>query len=104
MGLKPILGGLLTLCIVLGSGCSQSLKQAVKPDQKPPPLRVSQAIERSTAYLINANKPNGQFVYRVNLRRWSQTKKRYNVLRHAGTMYALAQAFSANRVVMCVQF
>ncbi|MEA3231338.1 MAG: hypothetical protein U9Q05_06250, partial [Thermodesulfobacteriota bacterium] len=67
--------------------------QAVKPGQKPPPHHVSEAIELSTAYLVNANKPSGQFVYRVNPRRWSQTKKRYNVLRHAGTMCALAQAY-----------
>lgn len=91
--LKQIVRVLLTLCIILCSGCSQSAKQAVKPGQKPSPHHVSKAIELSTAYLINANEPSGQFVYRVNPRRWGQTKKRYNVLRHAGAMYALAQAY-----------
>jgi len=93
MGLKPILGGLLTLCIVLGSGCSQSVKQAVIPGQKPSPHHVSKAIELSTAYLINANEPSGQFVYCVNAASTRQPRPRYNVLRHTGTMYALAQTY-----------
>ncbi len=93
MRLKPITSVLLTFCIVLGSGCSQPAKQVVKPGQKLSPHHVGKAIELSTAYLINAGKSGGQFVYRVNPRRRSQPKKRYNILRHAGTMYALAQAY-----------
>lgn len=53
--------------------------------------RLATAIERAGAYLNAAVGPDGQFVYR----RWpdggeSKQGDRYNVLRHAGTLYVLA--------------
>jgi hypothetical protein len=53
--------------------------------------RLTAAIEQAGAYLKAAVGPDGRFVYR----RWPDGRKqkqggRYNVLRHAGTLYALA--------------
>ena len=53
--------------------------------------RLATAIERAGTYLNAAVGPDGQFVYR----RWPDGREskqggRYNVLRHAGTLYALA--------------
>ena len=60
---------------------------AAPPDRE----RLAPAIERAGVYLNAAVGPDGQFVYR----RWpdgreSKPGERYNVLRHAGTLYALA--------------
>ena len=60
---------------------------AALPDRE----RLATAIERAGTYLNAAVGPDGQFVYR----RWPDGREskqggRYNVLRHAGTLYALA--------------
>ena len=82
----------MLLCFILnGFGCSQPVKQAAVP-VKPSLERIDSAIGLSTAYLVNAVKPNGQFTYRVHPYRIFQQDQAYNILRHAGTMIALAQA------------
>ena len=57
---------------------------------------VGRAIERSTDYLVAACDDQGKFVYRRHLdssdRAQGQTKReQYNVLRHAGAVYALCR-------------
>ncbi len=52
--------------------------------------QLNQAIHASAGYLINQCGRDGQFVYRINLNPAYQPKKKYNFLRHAGTVYALA--------------
>jgi len=52
---------------------------------------VKEAISLCTCYLQTVCKSNGQFVYTVNLQSGSQSQK-YNIIRHAGAMYALARA------------
>lgn len=49
---------------------------------------VRRAIELSRNYLINACGDDGRFVYRVNLKT-GEISNQYNVVRHAGVMYAL---------------
>ena len=51
------------------------------------------AIHRSARYLIHTNQENGQFVYRQYLDGRSSTKIRYNMLRHAGVLYSLAEYY-----------
>ena len=49
-----------------------------------------EALALSARYLARACGPDGRFVYRVNLDPEVKPKPRYNLLRHAGAMYALA--------------
>ncbi len=49
------------------------------------------AIDRSAHYLADACDAQGRFVYRINLDPSVKVVPRYNVLRHAGAIYALAQ-------------
>ena len=48
------------------------------------------AVSLCAGYLMDACTANGRFVYRVNLDPAVVLKPRYNILRHAGAMYALA--------------
>jgi hypothetical protein len=52
--------------------------------------RLEQAIHSSAQYLCRLNNTTGQFIYRINLNENVTPKPRYNMLRHAGTVYALA--------------
>ncbi len=51
--------------------------------------RLDQAIERAAGYLVRAVLEDGRFVYRINPDAVSVAPS-YNILRHAGAMYALA--------------
>ncbi len=51
---------------------------------------LNDAIKSAAEFLQEIIEPNGQFVYRINLNPDVKVKKKYNMLRHAGTMYALA--------------
>jgi hypothetical protein len=57
----------------------------------PSPTRdqISQAIALSAAYLERACGPDGKFVYEVDINTGKQSSS-YNIVRHAGAMYALA--------------
>ncbi|MEO1066479.1 MAG: hypothetical protein AAFW47_03780 [Pseudomonadota bacterium] len=52
--------------------------------------QIDRAIHLSAAYLSAQMKPDGSFHYRRHVDRSVKLKKRYNMLRHAGTIYALA--------------
>jgi len=54
---------------------------------------IHDAIKASAAFLHQIIKPNGQYIYRINLNPNVKLKKKYNMLRHAGTMYALAMYY-----------
>ena len=55
------------------------------------PLNITPSIESAAAYLIRHCQPNGQFIYRINTNPNVQVAPTYNMLRHAGAMYSLAQ-------------
>ena len=57
------------------------------------PYSIQDAIIASAEFLNQIIKPNGQFIYRINLNPKVKLKKKYNMLRHAGTMYALAMYY-----------
>ncbi len=59
--------------------------------QQARPWPLDEAIEAGTSYLLTHLNEDGSFVYRVNADGSSVTP-RYNVLRHAGSIYALADA------------
>jgi len=52
--------------------------------------QLMEAIHLSAGYLIRQCRENGKFVYRINVNPAIQPRPRYNFLRHAGTIYALA--------------
>jgi len=57
------------------------------------PSNISFAIDLATNYLIRSCDSNGHFLYRVWPDSNKKPKLRYNILRHSGTIYALAQAY-----------
>ena len=48
------------------------------------------AINRSANYLMKNTKADGMFEYRINLNPAINVKEKYNILRHAGAMYAMS--------------
>ncbi len=52
--------------------------------------RVRHALKLGAQYLVGSVEPDGRFIYRINLDPSVKVKPSYNMLRHAGTMYALA--------------
>ncbi len=53
---------------------------------------LSQAIQWATEYIQGATHEDGKFVYLRNLNLDVEPKSKYNILRHAGAMYALGMA------------
>jgi hypothetical protein len=66
--------------------------QAVPPS----PLALTNAIELSSAYLISQLKRNGMFEYLENMNPDVDDQGGYNILRHAGAIYALAMGYRLN--------
>ena len=54
------------------------------------PNQLSKSIQSAANYLMRQCRENGKFQYRINLNKAVKLKPRYNLLRHAGTIYALA--------------
>ncbi len=72
----------LTLTLLSGlTGCATH-KTAV----------LDQAIESAAVYLVEKTGENGKFIYRVNTDPQITVGEGYNILRHAGTIYAMAAA------------
>jgi len=55
---------------------------------------LDQAVTASAYWLISQVRSDGGFVYRVNMDSAVDVKPKYNWLRHAGTIYALAEYFA----------
>ena len=51
------------------------------------------AMRSAAEYLVRNCTGSGKFVYRINLNPATQVKSRYNFLRHAGSIYALASYY-----------
>jgi hypothetical protein len=58
----------------------------------PPREQVDRAIRLARSFLERQSRPDGQFVYRINTNPRVQLQPAYNMLRHAGAIYALADA------------
>ena len=54
---------------------------------------VLDAIDRSVNYLVERTKDNGMFEYRINLNPKIKPKEKYNILRHAGAIYAMGMCY-----------
>lgn len=63
--------------------------------RSPSPVEINHAIELATSYLERACGPDGKFVYQVNIASGRESPS-YDIIRHAGAMYALAMANRAH--------
>ena len=91
---------LLLICLLILLGAGGLLFTAAREDKAAnenlPTVdgeKLHRAITLAANYLVRACNPDGKFVYRINLDPRIITQKRYNVLRHAGTIYSLAMYY-----------
>ena len=78
---------LLALCvflIVLYEGSSEEKSTSPQFDE------VDDAINRSASYLLKITNKDGMFEYRINMDPTIKVKDKYNIVRHAGTIYAMS--------------
>ncbi len=54
---------------------------------------LDEAIDAGGDYLVASVDDNGKFTYRINLEPALAVRKKYNILRHAGAIYVLAEAY-----------
>ena len=59
--------------------------------------KLSSSINLSAEYIDNFSKSNGMFDYEVNMLNGRVSDRNYNMLRHSGTIYALANYYLENR-------
>lgn len=88
----PLLFSLFTLRTlgqVPDSPLTASGRVAIPVSVGPSPAEIDRAIALSADYLERACGPDGRFVYRINVNSGEQSHS-YNIVRHAGAMYALA--------------
>lgn len=85
--------GLLILCVFfirLYEGSSKERSTLPQFDA------VEDAINRSASYLIRITKENGMFEYRINMDPTIKVNTKYNILRHAGTIYAMSMYYEGH--------
>jgi len=79
---------LLTLFLAVLPGCAQEAgTTAVSAEQ------LKNAMDEGIHHMVRATKSSGEFVYLDNIEPNRRYKPVYNVLRHAGSMYALADSY-----------
>lgn len=71
-------------------GCARENSAPEKVDA----AQLQTAMDDAADYLVRATKPSGEYVYLDNLQEGKIYKPVYNVLRHAGAMYALSDYYS----------
>ncbi|MGE3316468.1 MAG: hypothetical protein AB7O26_15235 [Planctomycetaceae bacterium] len=88
--------GLLSIAIVLMSGvvvaqvANTLVSQARGKSGAAAHSKLDKPIRSMATYLARQAAPDGRFVYRVDLQPNRKFPPRYNILRHAGAIYALA--------------
>lgn len=76
--------GLLILSL-FSTGCTETTSPEIDV--------VLSAISRSAGYLARSVDEDGMFEYRVNMDPTIEVAERYNILRHAGTIYAMSACY-----------
>jgi len=89
----------LVMCLLLAYTASAPPRTAAREQENwldvqagastPSRAQVSRAIAAAARYLEHACGPDGRFAYRIDLGTGQETNS-YNIVRHAGAMYALA--------------
>jgi len=77
--LRVGLPGLLILCLLLSCGSDEP--SGFKP--------LPEGIQDAAEYLLKNVESDGSFIYRVNMDPDVEVAERYNMVRHAGTIYSL---------------
>ncbi len=86
------------VCLAAGGKYGSSSSGAVRSSRAVPAAEIERAIQLSAGYLRRHNSPSGRFVYRRHTdSRADYDEKTYNLLRHAGTIYALATDYDRSR-------
>ena len=70
-----------------------ALSQTLIAQTLVPLKQLDRSIDIAANYLVRQTLPNGKFVYRINTNPVVQVHPKYNMLRHAGTMYSLAEYY-----------
>ena len=74
----------LILCVFI-IGCSETTSPDIDT--------IKNSVSRSAGYLLKATLTNGMFEYRINMDPTVKVKDKYNILRHAGTIYAMSMYY-----------
>lgn len=69
----------------------------VTAGKSPSPADVAGFIARAGEYLVRSVEADGRFVYQIDPADPDKPSRKYNLLRHAGAMYALAMYHQHNR-------
>jgi hypothetical protein len=80
---------LLTAIPVRSTSEDQNSQKKVSDESVPSPAEVSRAITLAASYLERACGPDGKFAYKVDAGSGKESSS-YDIIRHAGAMYALA--------------
>lgn len=83
---------LLVFAVAVFTGCAEEAKAPVVPSSQ-----LQSAVDEGVDYMVRATKPSGEFIYLDNLDSTRRYKPVYNVLRHGGSLYALADSYSYRR-------
>jgi hypothetical protein len=87
--MKKTAGSFIAVCVgFLFSACGEaSERQAALKSS------AAKTAERGARYLVEQTQPDGRFVYRRNMNPAVTVSPRYNMLRHAGAIYAMADYY-----------
>ncbi len=85
--------GLLILCVFFIRLYEASSKEKSTSPQFD---AVDDAIDLSARYLVKITKEDGKFEYRINMDPSVKVKDKYNILRHAGTIYAMSMYYEGH--------
>ena len=90
--LRIVLTVLLAACPTIARGETRAMSAAAPGQAQEPSdsTRLSEAIDLAGGYLTRVCTESGQFIYVVNLKPSVRTRPIYNIVRHAGAIYALA--------------
>ena len=84
-----VIDGLILYALAVDATDESGHKEDVTASIESIEKRVSSACHDAADYLCAKVLPNGQFVYRINMDERVVVRPRYNILRHAGTIYSL---------------
>ena len=87
---RRLAGGVLVFALLLPAAAGVPARDGGGQ----PRATVEEAIEAAAGYLVRAARDDGLFVYRINTNPAVKVRPAYNLLRHAGTLYAMAMHYA----------
>lgn len=84
----------LALLLLAGSAGAGTAPSAPAPVDR---AQLARATSLAADYLLAQVQPDGSFVYRINVDPAVEVRRRYNWLRHAGTLYSLADYYQVSK-------